>query len=54
MNKEVKIWTRAELTETGESKMAKVVDFGSGKEVAIPINRDGSIKWFDDSKLIRK
>ena len=51
MNREVKILTRAEATETGESKLSKIVDFGKGKEVAVPINRDGSIKWFDDSKL---
>ena len=54
MNKEVKILTRVETTETGVSRLSEVVDFGNGKEVAIPINRDGSIKWFDDTKLIRK
>lgn len=54
MNKDVRILTRAEVTETGLSKLSQVADFGSGKEVAIPINPDGSIKWFDDTKLIRK
>ena len=50
--------TRAEQTEieteTGESKMAKVLEYSSGRRVEIPCNKDGSIKWFDDSRLIRK
>ncbi len=46
--------TRAEQTEKGESKMAKVLEYSNGKRVEIPCNKDGSIKWFDDSRLIRK
>lgn len=49
-----RVSTRAEMTSTGESRMAKVIDYGNGRKVEIPINRDGSIKWFDDSKLIKK
>ena len=36
--------TRAEQTETGENKMAKVLEYSSGKRVEIPCNKDGSIK----------
>lgn len=54
MSKEVKMWTRAELTRTGKRKMSEVVEFESGVRVEIPINRDGSIKWFDDTKLIKE
>lgn len=35
-------------------KLSKVVRFNSGSKVEIPINRDGSVRWFDDSKLIKK
>lgn len=31
-----------------------VVEYVSGTRVEIPINSDGSVRWFDDSKLIRK
>ena len=30
------------------------VEYASGNRVKLPINRDGSIKWFDDNKLIRR
>lgn len=38
-------------------KLSKVVRFNSGSKgskVEIPINRDGSVRWFDDNKLIKK
>lgn len=44
-----KVFTKAE-----QSGLAKVIEFGNGKKVEIPINKDGSVKWFDDSKLIKK
>ena len=47
------LYTRAEVTEMGESRLLKIIDYGN-KRVEIPINRDGSIRWFDDSQLIRK
>lgn len=46
---EVKVITRA-----NEGNLSKVIEYGSGARVEIPINKDGSVKWFDDSKLIRK
>ncbi len=54
MNMETRIFTKAEPTMDGESKLSKVIRFGNGNSVEIPINRDGSVRWFDDSKLIRK
>ncbi len=48
------IWTRADVTPNGKVKLEKIIRYESGKEVAIPINQDGSIKWYDDSKLIKK
>lgn len=49
MENTVKIWTRAERNE-----VHKVIDYGNGKQVAIPVNKDGTVRWFDDEKLIRK
>lgn len=34
-------------------KLSTVLEYNSGARVEIPINRDGSVKWFDDSKLIK-
>ena len=31
-----------------------VIEYASGTRVEIPINSDGSVRWFDDAKLIRK
>lgn len=54
MHTETRIFTKAELTEDGKSRLSKVIRFGNGKKVEIPINKDGTICWFDDTKLIRK
>lgn len=54
MSSETKIFTRAELTEEGKSRLSKVISYGDGKRVEIPINNDGTVRWFDDSKLMRK
>lgn len=54
MSTKTRIFTRAELTEDGKGRLSKVIRFGNGKKVEIPVNKDGSIKIFDDSKLIRK
>ena len=54
MSTETRIFTRAELTEDGKGRLSKVIRFDYGKKVEIPINKDGSVCWIDDSKLIRK
>lgn len=54
MYKLASVSTKAELTEEGKSKISKIIDYGNGRKVAIPINKDGSVKWFDDSKLIKR
>ena len=46
--KEVKKILKAE-----DGKLSTVLEYSSGARVEIPINRDGSVKWFDDSKLIK-
>lgn len=40
------------LTRCDNGKLSKVIEYKSGARVEIPINRDGSVKWFDDSKLL--
>ena len=34
-------------------KVAEGIEYESGKRVEIPINKDGSVKWFDDNKLLK-
>ena len=41
------------LTKCDNGKLSKVIEYGSGAKVKIPINTDGSVKWFDDTKLLK-
>lgn len=41
------------FTKVDNGKLSKVLEYESGKRVEIPINKDGSIKFFDDSKLLK-
>lgn len=54
MNHSTKVFTKAEMIEEGIGKMHKVIYFGNGNRVSIPIHKDGSVKWFDDSRLLKK
>lgn len=54
MGTETRVFTKVELTEDGKNKLSRVICFGNGNRVEIPINKDGSVRWFDDSKLMRK
>lgn len=40
---ETKVYTRAD-----NGKLSKVVKYGSGNKVEVPINKDGSVKWYPD------
>ena len=35
-------------------KLYKVLTYPNGNTVEIPVNADGSVKWFDDSKLLKQ
>lgn len=50
--KSVRMSILAELKETGEANLTRVITYDNEKRVEIPINRDGSVKWFDDTRLI--
>ena len=41
------------FTKADNGKLSKVIEYRSGRKVEIPINRDGSVKWFDDNKLLK-
>lgn len=53
MENKTRMLLRAEQTEEGKIKLAKVVEYEGGSRVMVPIRRDGSVKWLDDSKLIK-
>lgn len=44
------VTTKSELTE-GNGRLSRVIEFHSGEKVEIPINKDGSVKWYDDERL---
>lgn len=54
MGNRVIITTKAEQKPDGTGRLTKVVHWGNGNKVEIPINKDGTVKWFDDSRLLRK
>ena len=41
------------FTKADNGKLSKVLEYESGARVEIPINKDGSVKFFDDSKLLK-
>lgn len=45
---EVKTFIKAD-----NGNLSKVIESNSGNRVEIPINKDGSVRWFDDTKLIK-
>ena len=53
MKGDTRILLRVEQTEDGTIKLSKVIEYGNGTRVMVPIIRDGSVKWFDDTKLIK-
>ena len=50
---EVKRYMRYEC-ETEVVKRTEILEFPSGGRVCIPVNPDNSVRWFDDSKLLRR
>lgn len=35
-------------------KVTQVITYESGRVLEIPLDRNGEVKWFDDSKLLKK
>lgn len=40
---EIKVFTR-----TDGGRISKVIEYSTGTKVEIPVNKDGSIKWYAD------
>jgi len=49
MSNEAKVFTKAE-----DGKLSKIIEYSTGVSTEIPINRDGSIRWFDDNQLLKQ
>lgn len=45
----MKKWIKAE-----DGKVSQVVEFDSGSKIELPLTQSGEVKWFDDTKLIKK
>ena len=45
----MKKWIKAE-----DDKVTQVIEFDSGSKIELPLDKDGNLKWFDDTKLIKK
>lgn len=41
-------------TRCENGKVTQEAKYENGKVVAMPVQNDGTVKWFDDSKLIKK
>lgn len=44
-----KIYTRCE-----DYRISKVLEYSSGTRIEIPVNKDGSVRWVDDSRFLKK
>lgn len=55
MNERYEIRTVATLSTRvdEDGRLYRVAEYDSHVRVEIPINPDGTVKWFDDSKLLR-
>ena len=42
------------LIKAEDGKVIQVVEFDSGSKIELPLDEDGNLKWFDDTKLIKK
>lgn len=45
----VKIFTRAD-----NGKLSKIIEYGSGRRVELPINKGGGVKWYEDKPKEQK
>ncbi len=36
------------FTKADRGRLSKVIEYGTGSRVEIPINKDGSVKWYED------
>ena len=55
MNERYEVRTVATLSTRvdEDGRLYRVAEYDSHVRVEVPINPDGTVKWFDDSKLLR-
>ena len=42
------------IIKADNGKVTQILEFDNGERIELPIAKNGEIKWFDDTKLIRK
>ena len=42
------------IIKADNGKVTQVIEFDSGERIELPLDKDGNVKWFDDTKLIKK
>lgn len=40
------------ILKSEDGRLSVVIEYNSKSRVEIPINKDGSVKWFDDNQLV--
>ena len=54
LKKKVRIIKMKKWIKADNGKVSQVVEFDSGSKIELPLDKDGNVKWFDDTKLIKK
>ena len=52
--KKVRITKMKKWIKADNGKVSQVIEFDSGSKIELPLDKDGNVKWFDDTKLIKK
>ena len=52
--KKVMINKMKKLIKAEDGKVTQIIEFDSGSKIELPLDKDGNLKWFDDTKLIKK
>ena len=42
------------IIKSDRGRVSQVLEYENGARVEIPLEKDGSVKFFDDSKLLKK
>ena len=42
------------IIKADRGKLSQVLEWENGARVEVPLEKDGSVKFFDDSKLLKK
>ena len=52
--KKVRIIKMKKWIKADNGNVSQVIEFDSGSKIELPLDKDGNVKWFDDTKLIKK